>query len=110
MKTKTREQVEVMKGKAARFARDVLEDEEKADDFDEMSVEEYAEHKGIAIANPGKEVARMPKPSLRQRIENLQEENDKLQETLEEYESRFDDIASSLPEAEDEEDQDEEAA
>jgi hypothetical protein len=89
MKTKTREQVERMKEKASRFARDVLEDEDKADNFDEMTVEEYAEHNGIAIVNPGKEVARIPKSNLRQQIEDLQEENQELRETVEEYESRF---------------------
>lgn len=53
----------------------------------------------------------MSKPSLRQQLEDEREENDRLRETLEQYESRFDDIASSLPEVEEEEDdEDEEAA
>ncbi|HEY6293323.1 MAG TPA: hypothetical protein VI455_17365 [Terriglobia bacterium] len=105
MKTMTREQVERMKEKAARFSRDVLDDQQKADEFDDMSVDDYAEHKGIALSNPRK-AAKMARTSLREKVEDLEAENDELREKVDEYEARFDDIASSIPEVTEEEDED----
>src|SRR5215472_9714871 len=91
MKTKTRDEAERMKEKAARFSRDVLGDQEKADEFDGMSVDEYAEHKGVALSNPRK-ATKMA--SLKQQIRDLEDENAELRERVDEYEARFDDIAS----------------
>lgn len=49
----TREQAEGKKARAADFmAR--IGDPERARDFDEMSIEEYAEHRGFQLANPPK--------------------------------------------------------
>ena len=59
-KYQTYEQVEKTKAKASRFAADVLEDDDLADDIDDESPEDYAERKGIVITdNPSrrKEVA-----------------------------------------------------
>ena len=53
-KQKTREQVEKMKEKAARFSRGVIGDEDKAREFEGMSTEEYAEHKKIELVNPAR--------------------------------------------------------
>jgi hypothetical protein len=49
---KTVEQVEAMLKKAEQFARNVLADPEKAEEFASMGVDEYASRKGIEIRNP----------------------------------------------------------
>jgi hypothetical protein len=48
-KSKTLDQVERMQDKAVRFLRDMVLDPDKADEFEAMSPQEYAEHKGITI-------------------------------------------------------------
>ncbi len=53
IKERTRKQVEAMQAKAVRFLRDVVGDDAKADDFEDMSVEDYARHKHITLKNPG---------------------------------------------------------
>jgi hypothetical protein len=50
-KYQTHDQVEATKAKAARFARDVLRDDERADDIEDESAEDYAERKGIVITD-----------------------------------------------------------
>src|SRR5580704_14090540 len=52
MATKTLEQVEAMKAKASRFLEDVLGDDERAEEVESESPEEYAERKRITISNP----------------------------------------------------------
>jgi hypothetical protein len=47
----TREQAERKKQQAAAFTERIGEPD-RASEFDEMSVEEYAEHRGLQIANP----------------------------------------------------------
>ena len=41
-----------MQEKAVRFLRDVIGDPDRAEEFEAMSPEEYAEHKRIEIWNP----------------------------------------------------------
>jgi hypothetical protein len=53
-KQKTRDQVEKAKEKAARFARTVLDDPEKAEEFEHMSDEDYAEKKRWTMVNPSR--------------------------------------------------------
>lgn len=53
--TVTREQAERKKIQAAAFM-ERIGDSDRADDFDEMSVDEYAEHRGLQIANPTRKV------------------------------------------------------
>ena len=50
----TYDQIEARKEKAVRFVRDVLDDEDHADDIDEESVEDYAERKKLVITNSAK--------------------------------------------------------
>jgi hypothetical protein len=52
-KSKTREQLEKMQEKAVRFLRDVVGDSEKADEIDDLTIEEYADKKRIHLVNPG---------------------------------------------------------
>ena len=112
-KTKTLDQVQAMQEKAVRFLHDVVDDPDRADEFEAMSPEEYAEHKGVEIENPsparGKENKtrrlQMDRPTYRElkdRIEELEEENQALNDKL-------DSISDIVSEAEeDEEDEDDE--
>jgi hypothetical protein len=50
---KTYEQLQTKKDQAARFVRNILKNEEKADFIDSESVEEFAGRKKIRIKNPG---------------------------------------------------------
>jgi len=49
-----------MRCKAVRFAEDVLEDEDLADELDDLSVEDYADRKRVTITSPNKENRKMP--------------------------------------------------
>ena len=112
VRTKTLDQIEAMKDKAARFLRDVVGDPDRADDFEAMSPEDYAEHKGIAIENPDPLtrskrrrvfMARPTYADLKERIDELEEENQGLNERLD----SIVELAAS-EEVEDEGDEDEE--
>ena len=97
MKAFTREQLQSRKERAVRFVRDVLGDDDKADDIEDESLEDYAEHRHIKIANP-KGVTRMAAPTRQQlldRVEELETENEDLQ-------SRLDEIADIIGDDEDE--------
>ena len=86
MKTLTRKQLEARKAQAVRFVRDVLEDDDKADDIEDESLEDYAEHRHIKLANP-KGATHMAAPTrqeLLDRIEELETENEGLQSQLDE--------------------------
>ena len=51
MKTLTRDQLKGRKQKAERFVRDVLEDDERADEIANESLDDYADRRKIRIAN-----------------------------------------------------------
>jgi uncharacterized protein YceH (UPF0502 family) len=85
MKVKTLEQVEIMKDKAERFVRDVLEDDERAGETEDESPEDYAGRKRIRILpNPYRRVKNMAsiKADLEARIEELEAENEALRDKL----------------------------
>jgi vacuolar-type H+-ATPase subunit I/STV1 len=99
MKSLTREQLEKRKEKAVRFARDVREDDELADQIENESLQEYAEHRHITLLNPTRRMKPMPVPTRRElmeRIEELEGENEDLQ-------TRLDEIADLAAEEEEEE-------
>jgi hypothetical protein len=81
--------IERKQAKAVQFLRDVADDPDKADEFESMSPEEYAEHKSIKIvANPyertiycGEEPV-MNKQEMEERIAELEESNEDLQSRL----------------------------
>ena len=84
MKTLTRKQLTARKAQAVRLVRDVLDDDDKADDIEDETLEDYAEHRHIKLANP-KGAAHMAAPTrqeLLDRIEELETENDDLQSQL----------------------------
>jgi hypothetical protein len=87
----TADQVQARKDKAVRFAENVLEDDDLADDLDSESVESYAERKRIKIIpNTGRRNKAMAgngnngktKQDLLDEIADLQDENDALQSQL----------------------------
>ena len=101
MKTLTRKQLEARKAQAVRFVRDVLGDDDKADDIEDESLEDYAEHRHIKLANP-KGATHMAAPTrqeLLDRIDELETENEGLQ-------SRLDEIADIIGDNDQEEDTD----
>jgi hypothetical protein len=51
-KEKTIEQAEAAQAKAVRFLRDVVGDEDKAAEIEDLDVSEYAERKNFIITNP----------------------------------------------------------
>jgi hypothetical protein len=76
-----------MQAKAVRFLRDVVNDADRADQFEDMTPEEYARHKRIQIVNPargrkGIAMARPTRDELEARIDELEEENQALSEKL----------------------------
>jgi hypothetical protein len=86
-KQATYEQVERKKDKAVQFPRDVVGDDDKADDFDDMSVGGYAEHKHIQITNPRRDTFMASgngrtKQDLQDEIDDLTQENQDLQDQL----------------------------
>jgi peptidoglycan hydrolase CwlO-like protein len=98
--------IERKQAKAVQFLRDVADDPDKADEFESMSPEEYAEHKGIEIAesNPAYvtlQMGRRPdvtKQDMEDRITELEEENEDLQSRLD----SISDIVQPVEEADDE--------
>jgi cell shape-determining protein MreC len=91
-KTRTLDQIEAMKEKAARFVRDVVGDPERAAEFEAMSPEEYAAGKRIEIKNPASanssrairrlQMARPTYKDLKDRIDELEDENQDLNDKL----------------------------
>ena len=83
-----------MKGKAARFVRDVQGQLDRAEEFEAMSPEDYAAHKHIQIKNPPSEARfrrrgarNMPRRNrttadLQDRIDELETENEALNDKL----------------------------
>jgi hypothetical protein len=98
--------IERKQAKAVQFLRDVADDPDKAEEFESMSPEEYAEHKGIEIAesNPAFVILRLgrsrivTKEELQDRITELEEENEDLQSRLD----SISDIVQPVDDADDE--------
>jgi hypothetical protein len=61
-----------MKFKAVRFLRDVVGDSDKADEFDSISPEEYALHKGITILENMPATASPAKAELEQALDDIE--------------------------------------
>jgi hypothetical protein len=93
----TREQAERKRQQAAAFMKRIGEPD-RADEFDDMSVDEYAEHRGLQIANPQR---RERKTSMATKSE-LQEQIDSVIETLNEAytpETTREELAAAVGEA-----------
>ena len=103
MKTLTRKQLESRKSKAARFARDILGDSDRAAEIEDESLESYAERRHFQIQNPKgvKPVAVPTRRELFDRIKELEGENEDLQ-------SQLDEIADIVTPSEEDEEEGEE--
>lgn len=84
MKTLTRRQLESRKAQAVRFARDVREDDELADQIEDESLDEYAQKRHIKLSNPKgvRKMAIRTRRELLDRIQELEEQNEELQEKV----------------------------
>jgi hypothetical protein len=74
-----------MQQKAVRFLSDVVGDPDRADEFESMTPEEYAQTKGIQIKNPTKGKNTMAAPTraeLEDRVAELEDENQNLNDKL----------------------------
>jgi hypothetical protein len=105
-KFRTLEQAAAAQKKAVRFAADVLEDDDKANELESLTVEEYADRKRLHIvtSNPRKKTTPMPKSRAQ-----LIEENSQLQEEVEDLNLKLDQIISLAAPDDDECDDDEDA-
>ncbi len=88
MKTRTYKQVEAAKRRAELAAANLQNDESRADDYADMSVEEYAALRGITVQNPNLGDKKMAK-SLKQQL-------DEANARVEELESEREDILDAL--------------
>jgi len=83
----TRDQAESRKAAAVRFAENVLDDPDKADDIESEDLDDWIERKGITLINPRKKSlevanANMSKDELLDYIDELESENSDLQDAL----------------------------
>jgi hypothetical protein len=99
-KTITREQAEAKRQKAVDFLNRIGQSD-SADEFDAMSTDEYAEHKGLTLTNP-RTRRNCYMPANGQTKTDLQEILDNLQEILDSVyapESSREDLAAAVGEA-----------
>jgi hypothetical protein len=87
-KYRTLEQTETAQARAVRFAENVLEDSDLADELESLTPEEYADRKGIVITNQGEmKVANgngdpRTKAELLDEIDDLQSQLDAINDIL----------------------------
>ncbi len=105
MKALTREQLESRKAKAVRFLRDVKEDDDRADEIEDQSVEDYAARRRIQLLNPKGERVMAKRTQTR---EELQERIRELEGENESFQDRLDAIADIVVPAEEEDEEGEE--
>lgn len=91
MKTRTYKQVEAAKRRAEQAAANLIGDDSRASEFADMSVEDYAELRGISIQNPKMGGRRMPS-----RIQQLESELEEAQNRIEELEAERADVLNAL--------------
>jgi ribonuclease E len=103
-KTVTREQAELKKAQAADFM-ERMGDSDRADEFDSMSVDEYAEGKGLRLSNPPLKskrriatMARSSGPSKADLQDQLDQIGDILDDAYDPQSSR-EDLAAAVGEA-----------
>lgn len=103
-KVMTTQQAEVSKAKGVNFLRNVIGDDDHADDLEDESLSEWAERKGVRIIeNPKRKGAKImaTKQQLEDRVAELEAE-------LDEYTDRENRILDALGVELDDEDSDEE--
>ena len=81
-KTLSRAQIASRKEKAVQFVRDVLDDPERANEINDESFEQYAERRKIKMLGIPHGGHMATKEDLKERIQELEEENGALQDQL----------------------------
>ena len=106
-KTLTTSEAETKRLKAVEFLRRIGQDA-NADDFEAMSTEAYAEHKGVElIDNRGKKrITNMPSNKSKA---NLEAELDEAQDYIEQLERKLDDIAGIAADSDEDSEEDSES-
>jgi hypothetical protein len=101
MKSLTRQQLERRKAQAVRFTRDIREDDDRADEIEDESLEDYAQERHIKLSNPkgARKMAVQTRRELLDRISELESENEDLQ-------SRLDEISDIIGDNDDSQDTD----
>jgi hypothetical protein len=80
---KSLDQVKAMQRKAVRFVSDVLGDPDKAEEIDDLSVEEYADRKGIRLNPTQSKEANIMAATTKQALQDtLDEASTKVEEML----------------------------
>lgn len=103
-KTLTTSKAESKRQKAVEFLRRIGQ-EDRADDFEAMSPEDYADHKGVElIDNRGKK--RITNMATNKSKASLEAELVEAQDYIEQLESKLDDIAGIAAEEDEEKDDD----
>ena len=97
----SREQLEARKKKAVEFVRRVLEDDDRADEIENETLEAYAERRRIQITNPRRRAMK----TRQQLLDEIAE----LKETVEDLEDDRDQILDIVAPEEEEEGEEEEA-
>jgi hypothetical protein len=106
VKRLTREQVEARKEKAAQFTETVVGDPDRADEIRDESTEDYAGRRKFEITNPHRR-ASMPRNAEREKIQDLKERVRELEEENEALQDQLDSIAEIVaPEDSDDTDED----
>jgi hypothetical protein len=104
VKSLTRDQLASRKAQALRFTRDVLGDPERADEIEAETLEDYAERRKVKLLNSFQRrnaimVRGQTKAELQDRIDELEQENQELQDQL-------DAVADIVAPADEDEDED----
>lgn len=99
----TYERLLTRRQRAINFVRNVLHDDDRAEELENESPEDYAARKRLVIANPhetGKEstMAQETRAALQERIEELESENQELQDKLDSIADVVNDSADSSSE------------
>jgi hypothetical protein len=102
VKQYTADQVQAKKDKAVQFLRDVVGDDDRADEFDDMDLDEYAKRKHIQIVNSGRNRRMANATSDPRTKQELLDEIEDLQSQLD----AISDIVNGPPDDEDDEDDD----
>ncbi len=106
MKTRTYAQVETAKRRAEAFEANVLSDDERADDFADMSVEDYADLRNISIQNPSQRRPTIMAKSNAQLARELREANKRIEELEQEKADVLDVLGIEVVDDDDEDDED----
>ncbi|MGH9343548.1 MAG: hypothetical protein ACRD19_07300 [Terriglobia bacterium] len=97
----TRDQVAARQRKAVSFTENVRDDPDRADEIENMSVDEYAAERGFKMVNPGRRTTIMPKTRA-----ELVQENSELNDYVSELEDRLDQVADLVVGDEDSDEED----